>query len=163
MYCSGCGQALAQGQPVCPHCGRPAAMAPPPVPGFQFELATYASKIRALSMVWFIYAALTLVFSFAGMAFARAFMFNHFGPWPHSWSRSPFGPNWFGPEFLHFIWVFIVLRSALLFATGWGLLHREPWGRLVAIVAAFLSLLKFPFGTALGIWTLVTLMGYRNQ
>jgi hypothetical protein len=32
----------------------------------------------------------------------------------------------------------------------------------VAIVAAFLSLLKFPFGTALGIWTLVMLLGYRN-
>jgi hypothetical protein len=24
------------------------------------------------------------------------------------------------------------------------------------------SILKFPFGTALAIWTLVTLMGYRN-
>jgi hypothetical protein len=34
---------------------------------------------------------------------------------------------------------------------------------MVAIVAAFLSLLKFPIGTAIGIWTLVTLMGYRNQ
>jgi hypothetical protein len=32
----------------------------------------------------------------------------------------------------------------------------------VAIVAAFLSVLKFPFGTAMGIWTLVMLLGYRN-
>jgi hypothetical protein len=32
----------------------------------------------------------------------------------------------------------------------------------VAIVAAFLSLLKFPLGTAMGIWTLVVLLGYRN-
>ena len=38
----------------------------------------------------------------------------------------------------------------------------RPLGRVVAIVAAFLSLLRFPFGTALGIWTLVMLMGYRN-
>ncbi len=36
------------------------------------------------------------------------------------------------------------------------------WGRIVAIVAAFLSLLKFPFGTAIGIWTLVVLLGYSN-
>jgi hypothetical protein len=28
---------------------------------------------------------------------------------------------------------------------------------------AFLSLFKFPIGTAIGIWTLVTLLGYRNQ
>jgi hypothetical protein len=163
MYCSACGQGLEIGQVACPRCGRPVIATPPGVPGFQFELATYASKIRALSTVWLIYAGLTVVFSFAGMAFARAFMFNHFGPWPHSWSHTPFGPQWFGPEFLHFIWLFVILRAALLFAAGWGLMHREPWGRMVAIVAAFLSLFKFPFGTALGIWTLVTLMGYRNQ
>ena len=61
MYCSGCGQALAPGQPVCPRCGRPVAVTSPALPMFQFELATYASKIRALSVVWFIYAGLTLV------------------------------------------------------------------------------------------------------
>ena len=162
MYCSACGQGLEVGQAACSRCGRPVMMAPSNMPGFQFELATYASKIRALSTVWLIYAGLTLIFSFVGMAFARAFMFNHFGPWPH-WSDTPFGPQWFGPHFLHFIWLFVILRTALLFAAGWGLMHREPWGRMVAIVAAFLSLFKFPVGTALGIWTLVTLMGYRNQ
>jgi hypothetical protein len=163
MYCSGCGQGLEPGQGVCPRCGRPVAMGVPSVPGLQIQLDSYAGKIRALSMVWFIYGALTLVFSFVGMAFARAFMNHHFGPWGHGWTDGPFRPEWFGPGFLHFIWVFIVLRAALLFAAGWGLMQREPWGRIVAIVAAFLSILKFPFGTALAIWTLVTLMGYRNQ
>jgi hypothetical protein len=42
-------------------------------------------------------------------------------------------------------------------------MEHSQWGRIVAIVAAFLSLLKFPFGTALGIWTLVVLLGYRNS
>jgi hypothetical protein len=42
-------------------------------------------------------------------------------------------------------------------------MERAPWGRVVAIVAAFLGILKFPFGTAIGIWTLVVLMGYRNS
>jgi hypothetical protein len=163
MFCSACGQGLQVGQPVCPRCGHPVMMAPPPVPGLQFELATYASKIRALSTVWFIYGGLSLILSFAGMAFARAFMFNRFGPWGHGWWNTPFGPNWFGPEFLHFIWLFIVLRACLLFAAGWGLMEHAPWGRVVAIVAAILSLVKFPFGTALGIWTLVMLLGYRNQ
>ena len=163
MYCSGCGQALAPGQPVCSRCGRPMAVVPPPVPMLQFELDTYASKLRALSTVWFIYAALTLLFSFVGLAFLRGFMFSHFGPWAHGWPHTPFGPRLFGPEFLHFVWVFVALRAALLFAAGWGLMERAPWGRLVAIVAAILSLIKFPFGTALGIWTLAMLMGYRNQ
>jgi hypothetical protein len=56
----------------------------------------------------------------------------------------------------------IVVRAGLAFAAGWGLMERAPWGRVVAIVAAFLSLLKIPFGTAIAIWTLVTLLGYRN-
>ncbi len=35
-----------------------------------------------------------------------------------------------------------------------GLLNRRPWGRTVAIIVAILALVKFPFGTALGIYTL---------
>jgi hypothetical protein len=30
-------------------------------------------------------------------------------------------------------------------------------------VVSFLSLIKFPVGTALGIWTLVVLMGFQNS
>jgi hypothetical protein len=44
--------------------------------------------------------------------------------------------------------------AALALFTGYGLLQRRPWGRTIAIVAAILALLKFPFGTALGIYTL---------
>jgi hypothetical protein len=56
----------------------------------------------------------------------------------------------------------LMLRSGLAFVAGWGLMERAPWGRVVAIVAAFLSILKIPFGTAIAIWTLVMLLGYRN-
>ena len=163
MYCSGCGQALEQGQTFCPRCGRPLAVAPP-MPGLPFQLAAYAGKIRALSVVWFIYAGLTLVLSFAGMAFARALMFRHFGPWPHvPWMDGPFQPEWFGQGILQFAWLVALLYAGLLFVAAWGLMERTPWGRVAAIIAAFLNLFKFPFGTALGIWTLITLMGYRNQ
>ena len=56
----------------------------------------------------------------------------------------------------------MVVRSALALIAGWGLMERTQWGRVVAIVAAFISLIRIPIGTALGIWTLVTLLGYRN-
>ena len=71
-------------------------------------------------------------------------------------------PPWFMPAILHFAWIMITLRSGLALAAGWGLMERAPWGRIVAIVAAFLCILKIPFGTALAIWTLVMLLGYRN-
>ena len=116
---------------------------------------------RAQYGVVHLWRRLVIVTSFVRIAFARAFLFNHFGPWGR-WNGG-FRPEWLGPGFLHFIWLFVVLRAAMIFAAGWGLMERAPWGRIVAIVAAFLSLIKFPFGTALGIWTLVTLMGYRNQ
>ena len=164
MFCSGCGQALAQGQTVCPQCGRPVAAAPPPaVPNLAFEVANYANRVRALSTVWFIYGAVSLVLGIVGLAFANSFLngggFWMHGPWAHG--NFPFGPG-FGPAIIHFAWIMLMLRSGLAFVAGWGLMERAPWGRVVAIVAAFLSILKIPLGTALAIWTLVTLLGYRN-
>jgi len=163
MFCSGCGQTLMAGQPICPNCGRPATAPLPSVPGFPFQLQEYAGKVKTLSIVWFAYAALSLATGIAGLVFANAFLSGHFGPWMHGpWEHGPFGPGWLGPAILHFAWVAVVVRSGLALAAGWGLYERAPWGRILAIVVAFLSLLKFPFGTALGIWTLVVLLGYRN-
>jgi hypothetical protein len=132
---------------------------PPPVPTFQFELNSYASKMRALSTVWFIYGGLVLVTGFVGMAFLNAF--QRHGLWMHGPWRGPFPPFWFGP-IIRFGWAITVGRAVLAVMAGYGLMERAPWGRMVAIVAAFLSLLKFPFGTAIGVWTLIMLMGYRN-
>jgi len=160
MFCSGCGQAIAPGQGFCPQCGRPlAAAAPvPAMPDMQFQVANYASKIKSLATVWFIYAGFALITGFVGIAFANAFLAGHFGPW----MRGPMPPPWMGPAIFHFAWVFLVLRAGLALVAAWGLLEHAPWGRTVGIVAAFLNILKFPFGTAMGIWTLVMLMGYRN-
>ena len=163
MFCSGCGFNLAQGQLVCPQCGRPIAPPVPPIPNLQMQVATYANRIRALSIVWLVYGGLALLVGFIGMAFASAYFHGSLGPWLHSpWSQGEWGPEFLGPQIFHFIWILLMVRVGLALIAGWGLMQRAPWGRVVAIVAAFLSLLKFPFGTALGIWTLVTLMGYRN-
>ena len=164
MYCSGCGQTVAPGQSCCPQCGRPMAPPVPSVPGLEFELDNYAGKVRTLSIVWFIYAGLALFTGFMGLAFAHAFFDGRFGFWLHGpWARGPMAPWFFGPGLLRFVWLALVARVGLALAAAWGLMERAPWGRVVAIVAAVLSLLKFPFGTALGIWTLVVLLGYRNS
>jgi len=167
MFCSGCGQPLTPGQAVCAHCGRLAApVAPaapaPPIPNIAFEVANYATRVRALSTVWFIYGGLVLITGLIGLSFANSFFNGGFGPWMHGpRGQFPFGPE-FGHTILRFAWVMVILRAALAFVAGWGLMERASWGRVVAIVAAFLSILKIPFGTALAIWTLVTLLGYRN-
>jgi hypothetical protein len=164
MYCSGCGQPIAPGQPACPQCGRPAPASVPSVPGFAFQVEDYAGKIRALSVVWGIYAAFALLSGIAGLTFLHTFMSNHFGPFGgHGpWGNSPFPEEWFGHALFGVIWFKLMFRTALAIFVAWGLHERAQWARIVAIVVAFLSLFSFPFGTALGIWTLVVLMGYRN-
>jgi hypothetical protein len=113
--------------------------------------------------VWFVYAGFSLMLGIAGLTFARAFLFHHFGGWGSGpWSDGPLPPMWFGPAILQFVWVILVIRSGLALVAAWGLYERSQWGRIVAIVAAFLNILKFPFGTAVAIWTLVVLLGYRN-
>jgi len=51
-----------------------------------------------------------------------------------------------------------MVKGILGVIAGWGLLDRQSWARLLAIVIAFLSLLHFPFGTAIGIYTLWVLL-----
>jgi hypothetical protein len=64
----------------------------------------------------------------------------------------------FPPMWMAGLWPVIavatIFAAALALIAGYGLLNRKPWGRIVAIIAAILALLKFPLGTALGIYTL---------
>ena len=41
---------------------------------------------------------------------------------------------------------------------GLGILKFRPWARILAIILGVLHLLSFPFGTALGVYTLVVMM-----
>jgi hypothetical protein len=75
-------------------------------------------------------------------------------------------PNWFpfdhGPFFMHGIFRvvggFLMLKGVIGIIAGWGLMDRQPWARIPAIILGFLSLLHFPIGTALGVYTLWVLM-----
>ena len=158
MFCSTCGTAIPAGQTACPQCGPSVAPPLPPIPGFEFELERYRGQIRALAICWFVYAGLVVVTGFVGMSFARALFNGNFGPFFHN--QIP--PALLGAA-LHVGWVFLLVRAALAAVAGWGLMERTQWGRIVAIVAAILCLIKIPLGTAIGIWTLIALLGYRKS
>jgi hypothetical protein len=53
--------------------------------------------------------------------------------------------------------VLLILAAAGIIA-GWGLLARQPWARMLAIVLGAVSLVDVPFGTILGIYTLWALL-----
>jgi hypothetical protein len=46
---------------------------------------------------------------------------------------------------------------------GWGLAKRRRWARLVGIIVAAVSLVKFPVGTAFGAYTLWVLLNQRTE
>jgi len=54
--------------------------------------------------------------------------------------------------------LFFVALALPGFAAGYGLLKRKEWGRILAIVVAFVHLINFPLGTLLGVYTLWVLL-----
>ena len=125
-----------------------------------FPLALVERRINALAVAWLVYAGLMAVTGFVGLAFAQTLM-SHMGPWQHGmwhgWGR-PLMPGFL----MRFAWVAIGLRLALALAAGYGLMQKVRWGRAVAIVAAILSLIHLPFGTIIGVWTLVVMLSAPN-
>ena len=46
---------------------------------------------------------------------------------------------------------------------GWGLLAQKQWARVLVIVLGILHLANFPFGTALGVYTLWVLLSNEQH
>jgi hypothetical protein len=173
MYCNSCGQALVAGQAFCPRCGYASGMQPPPASPRRWmpaglPLGLVERRVNALALGWLIYAAVIGLLGFFGLVFAHAVLSGHMGPFWHGpfESGQHFGHHWSGPGmplfFLHFAWVALLIRFGLALAAGLGLMQKAPWGRWVAIVAGCLALIHLPFGTVLGVWTLVVLLNAPN-
>lgn len=52
------------------------------------------------------------------------------------------------------IGLFLTMLALPSFIGGYGLLKRKEWARILIIIISFLDLFSFPFGTALGIYSL---------
>ena len=59
--------------------------------------------------------------------------------------------------------VFSLVALALYFLTAWSMAQRQPWARNLAIAAGICSLLAFPLGTALGIYTLIVMFSAAGK
>jgi hypothetical protein len=54
--------------------------------------------------------------------------------------------------------MFIALLSIPGLIAGYGLLKFQPWARMLTIVLAVFELIRFPFGTILGVYSLWVLL-----
>ena len=157
MYCSGCGQLVPPGQQFCPHCGRPVSpavtAAVPPAPWFYTRVHRH---IQSLSILWIAYGVWTIFGWLITMSIFSGFFGGYFGHWNHGpWRELPFANM---PWLVPLITIILIGRTILAVATGLALVNRMPWARMLAIVAAFLTLIKPITGTALAIYTLWVLL-----
>ncbi len=150
MYCVRCGAAIGPNHPFCPSCGSPQNVAPaapaPPAAGS----GRVATHLRTLGILWLVLSALRLWPGFVMM------------PWLHHGFYFPHMPAW-GFGFLSGLRTVFMLSGVLGIIAGAGLLGRQPWARILAIVLGIISLLHFPFGTALGIYTLWVLLPAESE
>ena len=168
MYCDGCGTQLCSGGQFCTKCGKPivpsgvaSATATGQAAGQAAETSASDGRVRRnihrLATLWMISGILRLVGIGWMMIFGR--MFFPFMRGPGGW---PFGGRWgWDIPFLGSLFslgIFLGLFGVLHLVLAWGLFAREPWARMLGLVLGFLALLRFPLGTALGVYTLWVLL-----
>jgi hypothetical protein len=153
MYCDRCGTNLPGDVRFCPTCGRNFGAAAPVAPR---AVSRVAGNLRTLAILWMVYSAFRILPGLFLQSLNNGTWDNYGWPFLHN---TPF--------FVHGVLrtvsgVFLITGVAGLIA-GWGLMERQGWARILAIVMAFLSLIHVPFGTALGIYTLWVLMPAASE
>jgi len=171
MFCEQCGAPVESSAKFCTRCGKGLTQdAPVPLVAPQMNAAIPVSSppatdrvrrhLHLVATLWLVYAAIRLVGVFWLYAVGRIYMPSFIGaivsmshPMAH---HFPFG--WLFSESLTFVAGWIASWAILEIVAAWGLLERAPWARLLLLVLAILSILKFPLGTVLAIYTLWVLL-----
>jgi hypothetical protein len=150
MFCDACGTQLQAGQKFCSGCGR--AVTGGAIPHYP-QRNRIQEHVRLLAILWFAFSAFEAIGGAVLLVLAHT-LFLHLSEMTQA--PAPTG------GFLHLLFtmlgLFVLAKSAAGFFTGWGLLNREPWARIMALVLGFLALIHVPFGTALGVYTLWVLL-----
>jgi hypothetical protein len=164
MFCDKCGAQLSPGAQFCSSCGKSVGSAPvrAAMPGAASATGVRPAgdtrvqrHIQLLATLWLVNGILR--FAEVGWIFIAGQMLpfltgwgigGRYGTWPFHF--LPFG--------LYSIGGLLAIFGVAHLILAWGLFQREPWARVLGLVLGFLALLRPPFGTALGIYTLWVLL-----
>jgi hypothetical protein len=145
MFCNQCGTQLQPDYNLCPRCGQRIAVA-----SFAPAQSRLERHLHLLGVFWIVVSAIWLIPSFFFMTMSHAVHFM-------SPARGIFGPMVAAPLMFGLGGGFLLVAITGI-CVGWGLMQREPWARITAIVVGMLAMFHPPFGTALGIYTLWVLL-----
>lgn len=170
MFCDQCGREAASDARFCSSCGRAfsamgSATAGQPVPPSVYYqpggVGRLNAHLRTLGILWLICGVLR-AFNVIGLWFIGRMVI------PSVLSSIPGFP--YSSPLEHLIRGgiaiasgILVFQTALALFAAWGLLERQSWGRIVGIVAGAFALIRIPFGTALGIYTLWVLLPATSE
>ena len=160
MFCDKCGAPIGPGAQFCSTCGK-AVVATPTVP--QATTVTTGGPadgrvrrhIQILASLWLASGILRLV------EVCWIFIAGQMLPFLTGWGMPGSTGNWpfnFLPFGLYSIGGVLAIFGVAHLVLAWGLFQREPWARVLGLVLGILALLRPPFGTALGIYTLWVLL-----
>jgi hypothetical protein len=147
MFCNHCGAELQLDYKLCPKCGNPIGPARLVATSDPGRLERH---LRTLGTLWIVAGALFLIPAIVLLAIGS---FVHIAiPGTQEMARA------LGPLVLYVIGGSLLGVAAGGICVGWGLMQRQPWARIAALILGILALFHLPFGTALGIYTLWVLL-----
>jgi len=137
MFCDQCGAHLQVGQRNCVQCGKLATVVGEP------GRNRVRDHVKMVALLWWAYSSLHMLGA-VGLFLMAKFV----APWlSRIPNPPPPGVMQLIPLIVSVVGGLIVIKSAVGFAVGWGLLQRESWGRMLALVMGFLVTLNVPIGT----------------
>lgn len=158
MFCDACGTQLQTNQQHCSGCGKAISGT---IIGYP-RRSRIQEHVRLLAILWFAFSAFEILQGLVLLILANT-LFIHIAEQAAVNAGPDSSPLGFLHPLLTVVSLFVLAKAAAGFLAGWGLLHREPWGRVLALVLGFLSLIHVPFGTALGVYTLWVLLPAHSE
>jgi hypothetical protein len=155
MFCDGCGASVQPGQGFCNRCGKQIVG---PVSVMQPRPGRVQGHVHLLGILWLAISAFNTIGGVILYVLANT-LFAHL----HDLGAPQESHAGFLRPLLSVVAIFILAKAACGFIAGWGLLQRESWARIIALVLGFIALFNIPFGTAVGVYTLWVLLPSQSQ
>jgi len=116
------------------------------------------THLNIMGILWAVYGAFRIVMAAWTLVFSHFMLPMLVQFFPREDGRPLFPLFHLLHGFYVFIAVYSILTGILGIWAAWAILRHEPWGRTLALIAGFVSLISIPFGTAIGVYTIIILL-----